>query len=116
MVRQVAVIDPEYELFPDFDEDLRAGMIEEHKEFREAARKGFCTMEPNVDKWVRICFGKDTSEKNLVENIMGVKELVQMLMPDRAGNLLKKHHNALADAEMHLAFFAGLCQLAEKNA
>jgi len=81
-------------------------------EFNEAARKACCTMDPEIGRWIRTCFGKDPGNE-ATKNTMSLKELVYLTLPEQAA-LLKRHHTAGADAELHLRLFARLRALAKQ--
>ena len=54
-------------------------------------------MDPHIASWVRQSFNDDRER----ENMLPLKELVCLLVPERKG-LLEKHHTAEADACMVL--------------
>jgi DNA polymerase III epsilon subunit-like protein len=88
----------------------RCGLHDYQKEWANAARAGCCTMDPEIGRWVRTCFGQDAGPET-AKNTMSLKELVRWLLPGSA-ELLDKHHTAGADAELHLLLYAELCRLA----
>ena len=75
-------------------------------------RKGICTMDPYIGRWVRTCFGKDPGPETAM-NVMSLQELLKWTMP-QSDHLLAKHHAAGADAHMHRLLYIGLLKLMSK--
>ena len=88
----------------------RCGLHDYQKEWANAARAGCCTMDPEIGRWVRGCFGRDTGPET-AKNTMRLKELAGWLIP-RNAELLAKHHTAGADAELHLLLYGELGRIA----
>ena len=68
-------------------------------QFAAAARKGLCTMDPQIGRWLREAWGEDSGSAEAM-NAFKLKDLVQKLLPE-CTELLKKHHSAGADAHLH---------------
>ncbi len=88
----------------------RCGLEHLRPEWATAVRKGCCTMCPEIGRWVRGCFGRDTGPPT-AKNTMRLKELAGWLIPGSA-ELLAKHHTAGADAELHLLLYGELSRIA----
>ena len=75
----------------------RCGMDEGRETLHRLLREGVCTMSPAICHWVR----EMTGEQNVPFYArMGLKQLVQALLPSRR-KMLERHHEAGNDAEMH---------------
>ena len=92
------------------NELARCGLEHLRPEWATAVRKGCCTMCPEIGRWVRTCFGRDTGPPT-AKNTMRLKELAGWLIP-RNAELLAKHHTAGADAELHLLLYGELGRIA----
>ena len=68
-------------------------------QFVAAARKGLCTMDPQIGRWLREAWGEDSGKAEAM-NAFKLKDLVQKLLPECV-ELLKQHHSAGADARLH---------------
>ncbi len=87
----------------------RCGLGSLRREWGRFVRTGFCTMDPDVGRWVRSCNGKDPGPST-AKNSTSLKEMVRWLVP-RADALLAKHHSAQADAMMHRLVYINLLRL-----
>ncbi len=74
----------------------------------EAVKAGVCTMSPAITHWVREMVG-DVGVPYYVR--MGLKEMVQLLLPARRA-MLRQHHDAGNDAELHWLVCKELCRQA----
>ena len=77
----------------------RAGLGGMKEEWAEVARKGIDTMDPDIAWWARKRMGHENVSWG---RLTSLKILVSGFVPG-AANLLRDHHNAGADAYMHLA-------------
>ena len=77
------------------------------------AREGMCTMDPDLGRWLRICFGQDCGTER-TKNTFPLSALVEKLV-DGGKDLLKKQHNAGADADMHRLLYISLLDLAKRT-
>ena len=81
------------------------------------ARQGFCTMDPDVGKWVQMCRGHvfDVCEDSVA--VMGLVTIINLLaqaMPATKEFRLHRIHTAGADARMHSLIYIVLRDLALK--
>ncbi len=91
----------------------RCGLHELKCRWAAIARKGTCTMDPVIGRWLRICFGEDCGHV-MTKNCIPLATLVEKLV-DGGKDLLKNHHNAGADAEMHRLLYISLIDLATRT-
>ena len=95
----------------------RCSLEEFQDQWASMVRKGICTMDPFIGRWVRTCIGKDPGPESAM-NTMGLKELVKLLVP-HSEYLLAKHHAAGADAQMHrllyIAFLGLMAKASQKQ-
>ena len=82
-----------------YEELGRAGLGGLKTAWEQAARNGIDTMDPDIAYWARKRIGCEN--KDWIAPT-GLKDLVSGYVPGAAG-LLRNHHNADADASMHLA-------------
>jgi DNA polymerase III epsilon subunit-like protein len=75
----------------------RCGLDEGRDTLHRLLREGVCTMSPAICHWVREMTGEDNVPYYAR---MGLKQLVQALLPARR-KMLERHHEAGNDAEMH---------------
>ena len=104
------------------DKELtRAGLERWRPLWHEIARQGFCTMDPDVSKWIQMCRGREYDVTQNSHNIMGLTQTVNLLAPAfPAGNDVNefranKIHTAGADARMHCLIYIVLRELAAKT-
>ena len=86
----------------------RSGHADKCGFWEEAVKAGVCTMSPAITHWVREMVG-DVGVPYYVR--MGLKEMVQLLLPSRK-DMLRQHHDAGNDAELHWLVCKELCQQA----
>ena len=67
------------------------------------ARKGFCTMDPDIGAWAQRCLGRDVSPDEKSAPMLSLKAAVNLLLPETAlvEGLQMYHHTAGADAQLH---------------
>lgn len=86
-----------------------AGMSEQRSDWLDFVREGFCTMDPDVGRWVRECCAMETAfESN--RNIMTLPALASALRPYGQWPDWTPHR-AGSDARMHLAVYDALVEL-----
>ena len=73
------------------------------------ARDGWCTMDPEIGRWVLQCFNQDAGAE-ATKSALNLRTLVSFLLPDSKAHLAK-HHIAGADAVMHLKVAEKLLRL-----
>jgi DNA polymerase III epsilon subunit-like protein len=93
------------------DEELRrCGLSALREEWVHMARSGYCTMNPEVSRWLKQCAGEDVgaeTKKHMLGLIRTTKELG---LPQ--GKLQSGHHDAAHDAQMTRLIYAALLQRA----
>ena len=94
-----------------------AGLAHEREQWVAFARKGFCTMDPDVGAWAQRCMGRDVSPDEKSAPMMSLKAAANLLLPksDLVEALQKHHHTAGADAQLHRLLYIALRSLAAKN-
>ena len=75
-------------------------------------QKGFCTMDPTIGRWVAQCINEEPRGEN-AKQTMPLRKLMEKFRPDQH-DLLEKHHQANADAQMHRLVFIALANHARK--
>ena len=70
-------------------------------------------MDPPTCKWVMFSYGEQMKDDDAPNSLVGLKEMVQVIAPHRL-DLLNKHHEALADAQMCRLLYLGYLDLARK--
>ena len=96
-----------------------ADMAEEHQAWSRLAKKGFCTMDPDIGEWVQSCSGRDREKAADGYNIvMSLNKAVNLLLPkdDSTKALLTKVHTAGADAQLHRLIFLAMVRLKNEAA
>ena len=75
--------------------------------WKSAANKhGYCTMNPEVGKWLMKSCGEETKSV-YSKHTKGLPWILKRLLPDRK-DLIDKHHTAEADAEATALIFTSL--------
>ncbi len=98
-----------------FEELRQAGLECWQRPWCEIAKKGICTLDPDIWRWVQMCFGLDPAQgdKTLV---MSLGKAVDLLLPQTTliQTLKKDHHTAGADAQLHRLLYIALRQLCDE--
>ena len=104
------------------DKELtRAGLERWRPLWHDIARQGFCTMDPEVGKWIQMCRGREYDVTQNSHNIMGLTQTVNLLAPffpagtDVNEFRSNKIHTAGADARMHCLIYIVLRELSAKT-
>ena len=94
-----------------------AGLDHKSAQWREFARKGFCTMDPDVGAWAQRCMGRDVSPDERSAPMMSLRSATNLLLPktDLVEHLQKYHHTAGADAQLHRLLYIALRSLVRAN-
>ena len=94
-----------------------AGLDSMRAEWAAFARKGFCTMDPDIGAWAQRCLGRDVSPDEKSAPMLSLKAAVNLLLPETAlvAGLQKYHHTAGADAQLHRLLYIALQSLARVN-
>ena len=83
------------------------------------ARKGFCSMDPDVCAWAQRCKGRDVApeDNSALALTLSLKAAANLLLPksDLVEGLQKHHHTAGADAQLHRLLHIALRSLAARN-
>ena len=96
------------------NELVNAGLEDLMEAWVEIAKKGFCTMDPDVGKWLQACKGRDFQEFES-NNVLSLRHMIDLLFPrgDDAHLLKPKLHRAGADAQAHRLVYNALHSLAK---
>ena len=62
------------------------------------ARSGFCTMDPSLGRWLKLCLGEQVGEP-WVGHTLRLDKIFRQLFPNK-GDILKNQHDAGYDAIM----------------
>jgi len=85
--------------------------------WRDVARQGFCTMDPEVCGWAQACHGR-VFQPHESDNIMKLGKLLELLLwgNETVQRLTasKKLHTAGGDAQAHRLVYVALRSLADK--
>ena len=82
----------------------RIGLDHFQDTWADLARKGFCTMDPCIGKWLRTCKGLQLAP-HYGGNIMKLDDMIRCLVPD---TIFGTRHTAGCDARLHVAVFDAL--------
>lgn len=87
----------------------RAGLRDLQKRWCAIARKGVCTMDPNIGRWIRACAGKDFGSADSMP-VMSLQCAIDWVLPKSAliRDLTAKLHTAGADAQLHRLLYVAL--------
>ena len=97
-----------------------SGLEQWRPRWRDIAQQGFCTMDPDVGKWVQMCRGRvfDVCEGSVA--VMGLETIINLLAQAMPATKqveefrLHRVHTAGADARMHCLIYIVLRDLALK--
>ena len=92
---------------------VNAGLEDLVEAWIDIAKKGFCTMDPDVGKWLQVCKGRDFQEHE-TNNVLSLGHMIDLLFPkgDEAHVLKSRLHTAGADAQIHRLVYNALRQMA----
>ena len=93
----------------------RYGLQEWCDQWRRIARKGFCTMDPDVMHWAQRCVGRDldAGEKSLVMSLPKAVALFVRQTPT-THNVLALKSTAGADAQLHRLLYIAYRRMLEQ--
>ena len=96
-----------------------AGLDSMRAEWAAFARKGFCTMDPDVCAWAQRCKGRDVApeDNSTLALTLSLNAAASLLLPkiSRVEYLQKHQHTAGADAQLHRLLYIALRSLARAN-
>ena len=96
-----------------------AGLVHKRAQWAAFARKGFCTMDPDVCAWAQRCMGRDlaSDDNSALVLTLSLKAAANLLLPksDLIKDLQKNNHTAGADAQLHRLLYIALRSLAQAN-
>ena len=97
---------------------LNAGLQSRMQEWMSIARKGICTMDPDIGRWVQKCMGRDVQTDEKSAPMLSLKDAVNMLLPrTELVEALQSHcHTAGADAQLHRLLYIAFKKLCEQAA
>ena len=92
---------------------VNAGLDDLVEPWIAIARNGFCTMDPDVGKWLQWCKGRDF-EAHESKYVLPLRHMLDLLFPsnDKAHLLKSNLHTAAADAQAHRLVYNALRSLA----
>ena len=92
---------------------VNAGLDDLVEPWIAIARNGFCTMDPDVGKWLQCCKGRDF-EPHESKYVLPLRHMLDLLFPsnDKAHLLKSNLHTAAADAQAHRLVYNALRSLA----
>lgn len=96
------------------DEELaRCGLHDLRARWGRIAQSGYCTMNPQVGRWLKQCAGHDVGPETK-QHILGLTYTTRLLglCPD---NFRKRYHNAEHDANMARLIYAALLERAKAS-
>ena len=76
----------------------RCGLLELQEEWASIARKGYCSMNPTLGRWLLEGSGAEVGPPT-VQHALGLSDVLPLLAPDHKG-LLQQAHDAGCDAQM----------------
>ena len=94
-----------------------AGLHHLRPRWCEIARKGFCTMDPDVGAWVQACRGRDVQRGEDGRQALSLAKAVNLLVPkdEATQHLLQNAHTAGADAQLHRLVYIALLSLLQES-
>ena len=93
------------------DEELRrCGLSTLREEWAHMARGGYCTMNPEVSRWLKQCAGEDVGAETKKHMLGLIRTTQELGLPQ--GKLQSGHHDAAHDAQMTRLIYAALLQRA----
>ena len=92
---------------------VNAGLDDLVDPWTAIAQNGFCTMDPDVGKWLQCCKGRDF-EAHESKYVLPLRHMLDLLFPsnDKAPLLKSNLHTAAADAQAHRLVYNALRSLA----
>ena len=66
------------------------------KVWTNAARNGYCTMNPEIGRWIRQNCGEDGTSES--KPCVGLKRTTELVLPHRLEFLVANHHKADVDS------------------
>ncbi len=84
----------------------RCGLAALREEWRRIARDGFCTMNPELGRWMRVTSGREVGPPT-AKHCEGLPATVQVLLPNKS-LLLAGLHDAGCDAELTRSIYVKL--------
>ena len=88
--------------------------------WRDIAKQGFCTMDPDIGKWIQMCRGRAFDAYVDSVSVLGLDKTLNLLAPalpvtkDVEEFRASKIHTAGADARMHCLIYVVLRELCAK--
>ncbi len=79
----------------------RCGLGELHGAWKRIAQGGFCTMAPEVGRWVLNCSGSEVGPPT-AKHCLGLKNIARRMLADipNIDALLEQHHDPGVDAQL----------------
>jgi hypothetical protein len=82
----------------------RAGLYELQKTWKDIAMQGFCTMSPEVCRWVLKSADAEIASAT-ANHLLTLDRMVNFLLPSEDAKLLAQRHRAGADAALAFQVF-----------
>ena len=92
------------------EELQRCGLTHLQKQWSEIARAGYCTMNPDVGRWLKICAGAQVGPK---QEVLSLTDSLDKLLPGASRTF--KAHTPEDDAQMARLIFLALLQRAREQ-
>ena len=92
-----------------FREMKRAGLDDATDWSRMVRAHGFCTMCPQIGRWLSHCFGRDAGQETTM-NTLKLKDMATWLLPIEKRAAVR-FHTAGADAHMHVEVYLAVLNL-----
>ena len=97
-----------------YEELGRCGLFALQEDWRCVARKGYCTMNHVVGRWLQECLGQEVGPQT-AKHALRLEDMLRCLYP-QGEQLLAKRHDAGADAEMVRLVYIALLARARPSA
>ena len=88
----------------------RCGLDHVKDQWRTIVQRGFCSMDPEIGRWLRKYSGQDCGPES-AKNTRSLKDLVKDVLPASVG-LLERQHCAGVDSLLHLRLYFKIQEMA----
>ena len=94
-----------------YEELGRCGLTDMQAKWAEMVKKGFCTMSPQVGRWLLRSNGKEVGPST-VQHTVRLNELAKMVLPQQ-DNI--KQHDAECDAKLCRDIFVAIVEIVRRG-
>ena len=84
----------------------RCGLKDLREEWQRIAKNGYCTMNPELGRWIRILSGREVGP-DTAKHCQGLRATMQALLPSEI-HRLSNHHDSGCDADLARAIYTEL--------